>query len=297
VANWFNRKRSRAIGFVMAGVAVGGAVFLPILGWLITAYSWRHAAFVSGLIVIGGGMPVALLMRHKPEQYGLYPDGIAPVVSQDGDGQDGQAVSTPEEVEIGGRQSLKTPAFWFLGLSSALRSIVTTGLTIHFVAMMVDRGFSLTMASTLLGSVALLSIIGRLGLAWLGDILDKRFLLAATMWLMGFSMLGLSQVEATWAVLAMLLVYAIAYGGAIVLPLALQADYFGRRSFATIRGLMQSVQTGGMLVGPVLAGFAYDATESYFMAFVGFGIAALLAGFLVIGIRRPANLAVAPLEA
>ena len=164
--------------------------------------------------------------------------------------------------------------------------MVTAGVTIHFVPMMVDRGFSLTVASALLGSVALLSLVGRLGMGWLGDMADKRYLLAVAMGVMALTMMGLSLGHSVSLVLAILVVYAAAYGGCIVLPLALQADYFGRYAYATIRGLLNAVQMTGMLVGPIFAGLIFDVTGSYNIAFVGFAVASALAGVLLIGLRR-----------
>jgi len=288
VANWFVKKRSRAIGITMAGVAVGGAVCMPILGWLITDYGWRFTAVVSGIAILVLGVPVAFLMRQKPEQYGLLPDG-ASVSDTNKDAGSRESLGAQAEVALTAWQSLRTRTFWFLGISLTLRSLVTTGLTIHFVAMMVDRGFSLTIASSLLGSVALLSIVGRLGVAWLGDFLDKRYLLAVALGLMAVSLLGLALTEDRWLAAAILVVYAVGYGGAIVLPMAIQAEYFGRRSYATIRGLLGSVQTPGMLVGPVFAGLVYDITGSYVTAFLGFALAGLLAALLLLGVRKPAS--------
>ena len=281
VANWFNKRRSRALGIMMSGVAVGGAVFLPLLGILISSYGWRTTSIICGFIVIAIGLPASLVMRHKPEQYGMVPDGIDLTI--DGTGH----AENHEEISLTGLESLRTSAFWLIGLSNTMRGLVTAGLTIHFVAMMVDQGFAFTVATSLLGSVALLSIIGRLGMAWLGDMFDKRYLLAGTMLIMAATLLGMGQVENLLVMGILLFLYAICYGGSIVLPVALQAEYFGRHSFATIRGLMQSVQTAGMLVGPIFAGFVYDATGSYSWAFVGFAAAALLAGMFLLGARKP----------
>ena len=290
-ANWFRRKRSRAFGIVMSGVALGGATIVPLLGWWISTYGWRNAAVAAGVLILAAGVPIALIMRHRPEDYGYLPDGAGP--ASHGDTFRGETRvtegTTPAtgQAEFSAVQSLKTSAFWFLGISQALRSVVTTGFIIHFVAMMVDRGFSLSVASSLLGSVALLSLIGRLGLAWLGDLVDKRYMLAAAMGAMALAMLGLSQVQGFSLVLVILLVYSISYGGATVLSVALQADYFGRHAFGTIRGLLNTVQTVGMVLGPIFAGFVYDATESYFLAFVGFAVAAFLATLSLVGLRRP----------
>ena len=290
VANWFHRKRSRAFGLLWSGVAIGGGGLVPLVTWLISTYGWRTAAVVAGIIVWVVGMPVVLIMRHRPEQYGLLPDGV-PMETQGS----GAGVNAPEEIEqrpqleeaeIGPRECLKMPCFWFLALSVSVRSIVISGIAIHFIPMMVDRGMSLTAAGGLFGSVAFLSIIGRLGLAWLGDIWDKRYLLAVTLAVMGLTMLGLSQVTGFGQTLGVLVPYSVAYGGSTVLPLSLQADLFVRNAFATIRGLVNTVQTGGMLLGPLFAGFVYDTSESYFVALVGFAVAAFIAMGLVLGARR-----------
>ncbi len=287
VANWFFRKRGRALGFVMSGVGIGGALLLPVLGWWISVHGWRSAAIASGVLILTVGLPLAMVMRHRPEDYGLLPDGssaanTAPNVSR--------GTSRPRPVsgpEIGGLQSLKTTQFWFLGASLSLRAIVTTGFTIHFVAMMVDRGFTFIVASSLLGAVALVSLLGRIGISWLGDFVDKRYLLAGTLGVTSLTMLAMTQVETQPLLIGALVLYAVAYGGSIVLPVSLQADYFGRKSFATIRGLMSTVQTVGTLIGPVFAGVVYDRTGDYMLAFAGFAVAGFVAMLLVAGIRRP----------
>lgn len=292
IANWFVRRRAIALGCALSGTALGGAAVVPVLGWWISTYGWRSATVAAGALILVLGFPIALIMRHRPEQYGYLPDGVDPTIgpctSATETRQAEGAPQAPEAVEFRPLQSLKTPAFWLIGLSLSLRSIVTTGFTLHFAAMMVDRGLSLAVASSFLGSVALISLVGRLGLGWLGDTMDKRYLLAATMSVMGLAMLGMSQAQGMGLVVVLLVVYAVTYGGAVTLPMALQADYFGRRAFATIWGLLHVVQTAGMMIGPVFAGFVYDITQSYFLAFVGFGAAALLAAILLACVRRPA---------
>jgi sugar phosphate permease len=291
VANWFSRLRGRALGFVMAGNAVGGGILLPVIGWWITEHGWRHASVSAGILVFVVGIPLALVIRHRPEQYGMLPDGDTAAINDAETGVENEkdSLDAPPrwKTEITARQSLKTSAFWFLGTSLAARSLVTTGLTIHFVAMMVDRGFSLTAGSGLLGSVAMVSVIGRIGLPWLGDKMDKRHLMFIAYTIMGATMFGVSQVDHMGAVFALMSIYAVAYGGSIVLPIALQADYYGRYSFATVRGLLHVVQTTGMLIGPVMAGLVYDYTNSYDWAFLVFGVAGFTAAALVLCLRRP----------
>lgn len=291
VANWFVKKRGTALGVIMSGVAIGGGLLLPLIGWWITRFGWRHAAVAAGIFIIALGIPIASIMRHRPEQYGQLPDGEEPSNEID-DSTNQEELNTANSnsvapLEFTAREAIKTSAFWFLGASLSVRSLTTTGITIHFVAMMVDRGFSLTLGSTLLGLVAMISVIGRVGLPSIGDKLDKRYLMAITYVVMGISMVGMAYAQSTLWVFILLFIYSVTYGGIIVLPLALQAEYFGRYSFATVRGVMNTVQTSGMLAGPIFAGVVYDLTKSYDIAFIGFGIASFLAALLIIGAKRP----------
>ena len=290
VANWFNKKRGRAFGVLWSGSALGGGIFLPILGWLIVTYGWRTSAVIAGIMILALGLPIAIVMRHKPEQYGYLPDGASPTQSGTSvlGGERGiDPTSAAEENEMGPLESMKTATFWLLGVSMGLRSVVTTGFTIHFIPMLIDRDINPTVAAMLLGFVALISITGRLGLTSLGDAFSMRYLMAATMVVTGLTMLGMAQTQSMWIVLPLLVVYSVAYGGSVTLPLPLQAEYFGRNNFATIRGLIHTVQTGGLILGPIFAGYVYDTTESYTFAFLGFAAASFLGAILVMFARKP----------
>ncbi len=104
---------------------------------------------------------------------------------------------------------------------------------------------------------------------------------------MSLTMIGMTLVTSLVPMLCILVVYAAAYGGSTVLPLSLQADLFGRNSYATVRGLVHTVQMTGMLLGPIFAGFVYDCTESYSLAFAGFAVASLLGMLAVLATRLP----------
>jgi MFS family permease len=84
-----------------------------------------------------------------------------------------------------------------------------------------------------------------------------------------------------------MIIYSLSYGGLASLQEPIRADYFGTKAFATIQGMSRSVQTAGTFIGPVLAGFLYDVTKSYTIAFGIFAVASLGAAGLMILARRP----------
>jgi len=285
VANWFIRKRGKAIGFLWTGHGFGG-LLVPLLGILIVTLGWRWAAVIAGLMVFGMGPPIAMVMRHRPEAHGYLPDGEIP---QDAQARSQAMALSAESLaqDFDTRDALKTSAFWLVAISTGLRQVVSGGLAVHFILFLTDKGVSETMAAALFGMEAVMTNPGRLGLAWLGDNMNKRHLMTVAMGTMGVSVFLMGQTAPNLALfIPFMIIYAVSWGGLSSLVVPLRADYFGRRNFATIQGFMAMVQTVGMVLGPVLAGRVVDTTGSYDIAFLGFLIASLV-GMVAIFLARP----------
>lgn len=74
VVNWFERRRSTALGISIAAIGVSG-ILIPVTDWLIGQYGWRTTMVISGLGMWIVGIPASLVIRHRPEDYGYVPDG------------------------------------------------------------------------------------------------------------------------------------------------------------------------------------------------------------------------------
>ena len=274
VANWFRRKRGKAFGIFRSGPGLAG-LLVPLVGLLILNLGWRAAAVVAGFGMLALGFPLALIMRNRPQDHGLFPDGdpLNRDVTSSTESPQRTAFRTvlaPQDDGFTTRQALRTPAFWLISVAMMFTVMATSGVLIHFVVMLQDRGINVAIGSTLLGSVALMSIPGRLGFAWLSDYLNKRLVLAGLMAVLGVAIFFMSQVESLALFSVFTAVFAITYGGAISVIDPLRADYFGIRNFATIMGFMRLIQAIGHVVGPLLAGVIYDLTNSYTIALIIF---------------------------
>jgi MFS family permease len=128
--------------------------------------------------------------------------------------------------------------------------------------------FPSTTAATVVTGITLMSLIGRIGFGVLGDFFPKRYLIAAAivMQVVGVYIFSFIEFERSWLVILFLLVFAPGYGGPMPLRPGLQADYFGTRSYGTIMGLMSVVSMPAGLVSPVFAGWVFDVTGSYRLA-------------------------------
>ena len=125
VANWFTKKRGLAFGIMWSGVGIGG-LLVPALGWAVEELGWRQASVVVGICVIFIGIPVASLMRHRPEPYGMLPDGIK--VTDEGLDDKKRKLTPDLSRDFTAKQALQTSSFWYLSLSIMSRSLETANI-------------------------------------------------------------------------------------------------------------------------------------------------------------------------
>lgn len=293
VANWFVRRRSTMLGIMLTGVGMGG-IMVPVVTLLITNLGWRQALVVLGVAVVVVSLPMAALMRHKPEHYGYYPDNEEPAnrsvdTTQEVSPHGGHSSQVSEAVDEGltAKEALKTSAFWFMSFTFALRVGTTSAVALHFIPFLTDIGLDLNMAGIMSGSLAVISVAGRLGFGWLGDIFPKKLVVAGGLMSLTLGMLGLAFSTTIWHVGLALLLYAPSYGGLATMMFAMRGEYFGRRAFATVQGFMGSVLVLGTVSGPIYAGWIFDVTQSYRIAFLTFAGLTLVAVLLILAVKKP----------
>jgi sugar phosphate permease len=285
VANsWFIRLRARAMTVVSAAVPIGGAIITPALAVLIRTMGWRHAALVSGSLFLCIGVPLTLMVRKSPESMGLAPDG-EPLESAEtrAAGPDKAAFS---DRHITATQALRSPIFWTLIVSMTARSAAFTTVTTHFIPMMVWKGLNETEASVLLAGFALVNLPIHFLLGWIGDFVNKPKLTAICMFLGVVAVLPMQWTNSLWALWFFTCLYSV-LDASIPVYWASVGDFFGRKSFGTIRGNMNLFYTWGSILGPFIAGAVYDRTQSYELVFTGITVALLISTTMTALLIKP----------
>jgi MFS family permease len=290
VANsWFIRLRARAMTVVSAAVPVGGAIITPALAVLIRTMGWRHAALISGSLFLLIGVPLTLMVRKSPESMGMAPDG-EPLESADTRATSVDKPITLSDRHVTATQALRSPIFWTLIVSMTARSAAFTTVTTHFIPIMVWKGLSQTEASVLLAGFAIVNLPFHFFLGWIGDFVNKPKLTAICMFLGLIAVLPMQWTNSLWALWFFTGLYSV-LDASIPVYWASVGDFFGRRSFGTIRGNMNLFYTWGSILGPFLAGAVYDRTQSYQMVFAGITIALLISTAMTALLIKPwANL-------
>lgn len=284
VNNWFIRRKGLAMAISIAAHSLGGAIISPILAFAIYHMGWRITIALSGILLAAFVVPFAQLLRPSPEAMGLLPDGDKKELSSTETAT--SKTNVKESLEFTVKQALRTDTYWMLAFGTMLRTGTLGTLIVHFIPIMVWKGNSEQGAAMMLGVMAFLSIPMRIGIGWLGDRWSRSRMLSGGMVLGAISLLVLQGSSDLWQIWVFICVFSVVEGLS-ALNWALVGDYFGRKRFATLRGILSLIYSWGMIIMPLVAGRIYDQTESYRMAiwiFIGMYVVGAL---LFILMRRP----------
>ena len=278
LVNWFRRRRTLALTFLSLGFAVGGFLASP-MAIALEEIGWRAGSFISGVLVLVIGIPLALVARHRPEPYGLLPDGARTPEGMTPD----DLGDLDDETGMSAREALKTPAFWCIGFGQAAALLVIGALMVHLVVYMdEDLGYSLGLAAFAITIQTIGQIVGQVVGAYAGDRWPKRPLIVVAMFGHSLAILLLAWFTSLSMVYVAVSINGVAWGLRAPLQTAVRADYFGRKSFGAIMGFSSLITMFGMIGGPIFAGYMYDATGSYETSFVVLGILAALGSVLFV---------------
>jgi MFS family permease len=166
--------------------------------------------------------------------------------------------------------------FWNLNIVEAIRMLTVSAAVIHVMPYLSSIGIPRETSGIIAGAIPLFSIIGRFGFGWLGDVFDKRYVMACTFGFIGMGMLAFCYMRTIWIVLLFLVIFPPGYGGSIVLRGAILREYFGRNSFGKILGVMYGSGAIGGIIGPTVAGWMFDTLGTYQIVWLAlFGLNAL----------------------
>ncbi|MCP5029045.1 MAG: MFS transporter [Actinomycetia bacterium] len=257
VARWFSRRRGTAVAIGSAGGSLGGFVVPPVAATLLSYMSWRMTlatiALVSGALIFGA----AQLMARDPESMGLWPDGD---------------LEPPPPAQLTGGLSVVeirwTTTFWLVIATYLMSWLVVFMPFVHGAAYGIDLGLSKTAAATVISAIGIGGVAGRL-LAGVASDRVGRFPALAGMFaieiLSFFLFVAATDLTLLWPAAFL---FGFGYGGTVALLPPLCGDLFGRAHVASVVGAIFARAGSPAAIGPLLAGWIYDATASYEAAFM-----------------------------
>ncbi len=284
VSNWFLRNRGKALGLTFMGPGFAG-IITALLVVLIREYGWRDAALFTGIGTWITCIPLAMVLRRRPEHYGLRMDGDPPEADSAEPGQPGEtAEPSPGAV----RSILLSRSYLLYVAALSMQQVAITAMVVHHIPALVSYGFSMETAGAMVVVFTVASIPMRFFSGALADRFDKR-LVVATM--LSFQLAGgilFVFIANIWVAIIFEVIYGTGWGGSNAARLSLQGDYWGRGIFGSLMGLQVGAGAIGGLISPVVVGWLAD-TYDYRIAFMTVVIPLALAVIMVLLMTRPTS--------
>ena len=286
--NFFHRRRNFALGLQSMARPVAGAINIQVISLVAQGYSWRVAYRALGVFALALIVPMLLVMRRRPEDIGLRPDGDrSPAATPSGSSAGASGPLPSERRDWRAREAIATSTFWLIVAAEALIILTSGAIGFQTVPYLKDSGLSQTYAAVALSLSSLLGALGNPGWGYLADRLSPR-------------RLALSIIPATALVTSLFLiidsgrtgfivmvVWGISSGGLTILGNMMLAHYFGRSSYGTISGLTGPIQLGFLGLGPTFGAVLFSLTDGYTALFAYAVFAYGAAMLLIYSVRAP----------
>jgi len=254
IQNWFVSRRGTAMSAAFVGTSAGGMVMSPIANWIILNYGWRTAYVFSGITILVLAVPVIFfVIRTHPSEIGLEPYRNST-----------SEISPTEDIwGVGIKEAFSLKVFWQISAIMLIMAVVLGGIANHCVAYLTDLEHSPTRAAFAWSMVMGAMVIGKLSFGPVADRWGSKKSMALSCSLFAISIMILMFARPYWVVLIFASVYGFACGAPLVINPLLTSDYLGMKNFGAVYGVLNIMGTVGGAIGPVTAGFIFDAYNNY----------------------------------
>ena len=276
-ARWFVRRRGIMTGIVKVGTGAGQFIMPLAASFLIAGYGWRISYIIIGAVAMVLLIFIGQFLRRDPAQMGLLPDGRKGPRAQS---------SKFADTDFFLREALHTRQFWTICFTFMATMFCLLMIMVHIVPHATDIGISSTTAAGILSAIGGISMVGRFATGVAIDRIGNRLSMIICLILLITALLWLQLAGELWMFYLFAVVYGLGHGGLLTVISPIVAEYFGIRSHGALFGIVFFSTMVGGAIGPVIAGYIFDTSGSYSLAFqvcTGVGALALV---LILTLRK-----------
>ncbi len=279
IAAWFARKRGTAMAVVTFVAGFASTIFIPLSDALLVAQGWRGAVMSLGILLGAITIPLhALLLRGKPADMGLQPDGAAEAPKS----------FAPPNIDL--RGVLRSRYFWILTLAFALSTLSLTAVRVHFIPLLISVGIHPTSAAWASGAIGVMQVVGRMIFAPVERRVSSKTVVIGVLVLSTLSVGTLLLGSATWTIALFVALFGMAFGTLTLARPLIVADSYGAAYFGRISAAIVIVQTLMGTSAPFAAGLMYDVFGNYdAMLAVGLVLCLLSVGLIWVLPKRESH--------
>ena len=254
VAKWFTRKRSTALAIVTFAAGFASTIFLPLSNWLLQTYGRQQAVVILTIILAVVTIPLhALVLRREPRDLGLGMDGDP----LEGEAGDGLVSAEKSPTDVAWNDALRGSAFWWIVLAFATANMASIALKVHFLPLLLDRGYGSDFAAWIAGFIGAAQVFGRVLYAPVGTKLPGKRVVIGLFVLQAFAFGLLWLTDSLVSLWVFVIVFGAAHGAITLARPAMIADVFGAAQFGRISSIMTVIQRFASTAAPYGVGFLY----------------------------------------
>ena len=285
VSKWFIVKRARAIAYSGLGIMLGNSITPLYVAFVADVYDWRMALTISGIVVFVVSLfPVMILIRKEPEDMGLLPDGELNPKDKILESKN----HPKEEVSFNRKQVLKQPNFYLLVVAFSLLFVVGPGLCFHLISYLDTQGIERNQGAIVM---AIWSFSGAIGAFFSGFMAEKfgtRKTIVATFLINSLTIFLILLINNFYIAIIWGIAQGILSAGLFnTLYQLIFAEYYGRNSLGSIRGMIWPVQMTTNASGPLFGSIIFDQTQSYDYMWIVFGFLMLISAIVTYFAKPP----------
>jgi sugar phosphate permease len=265
VSKWFSDKRVLAIGIVTSGLTMGHMVFPPLVAYLIVHMGWSAAYIVQAILVVILAIPAIVLLGRRPTETTEIlhiTRNTKPV-----EGKSNQRLWSGTVL-----QAATSAPFLMLAVIGFVTAAGFYFLATHIVAYATDIGMETTSAALIFTFMGISNITGKLLIWRVVERLGNRYTLFILLILQAAAFLLLNISRSLWAFYLLIVVFGFGLGSTIPVRMGMISELFGTKTIGVLLGIIGISWAAGGIAGPILAGYVYDMSQSYTIAFVTGGI-------------------------
>ncbi|MFC1917707.1 MFS transporter [Chloroflexota bacterium] len=275
VSRWFNKKRGLALGIASLGAGSGTVLMSPLATYLITTFDWRMAFLVIGIIALLIVVPLSRLLKNEPSEIDPVSDGKEPGLTDKKSLQENNGTKSLHLKGLSLFQAFKTKSLVMFILMYFLIAFSSILVLTHIVPHVIDMGFSVGEAATVLSLIGVGNSTGRVLMGIVADKIGRKISAIICNLVQSLAMVWLLWSDELWMLVLFAIVFGFTFGGRGPIMGALIGDSFGLKRIGSILGITEVGFGIGAAIGPAVGGLIFDFSRNYSAAFLS-TIAALL---------------------
>jgi MFS family permease len=266
ISRWFDKNRGKAMGFAYVGIGSGGALVFQLSALLEKHFGWHHALSSLGFLIILIALPMSYFIRESPVKHS-------------------EPAKNDADVPI--KNILKNRNFYLLALGSMCSIGAVGGIQQHLKLYLGDLNFSQSEAARVLSFVLLSSLVGKLLMGWLADLLNRKYVMILIYAIVAISVPLLLMPDFPGRIYIFAIFYGIGFGGGYVIVPLMTGDLFGIRALGRTMGIILVADVVAESTFPMLVGALYDSAKSYAPGFIVLFCVAVAGAIIISFLPKP----------